>query len=485
MASLSVIIPTHNRAAVLKQALRHLYEGSVKPDEVIVIDDASEDPVNKYLEGEYPGLPLNVIRFEKNRGASAARNAGIRAAKGDILVFQDDDIFADHHMIRYHKKIHQERPEKTYGVMGRVYFDPDLCRNPVMHYLEEFGFFKGIAKSPDKSPVTTGLISANFSLKRALIENEKLFDENFPFNRNEDTEFGLRMMEKGLNLRFHIAPSARHHSQLTIDTFFKQLSQGGFSKAYWSEIRPDDSEHCLRLGLAVNRKIHEAEFNEYFRKYIDAFGEKFLSGDISQCPMPEFEEFRFFMDATVAWGYFIGLADGWLDIIPGFPAVLEKVTAAFDTPDAKKKINYLREAYRLNRDFFPMAILLGDTLSRMGEYTEAYRVLLPFEKFIWGKLNLAKLDYQLKNFEAGFQLVHDVFAMTKHKKFVETKQRFQAAELLGMLLKKEKNEKWTGLIRAHLTEEDLNHGVFRDEIPVFKLLKERMNDLTKIVKAPI
>ena len=69
--------------------------------------------------------------------------------------------------------------------MGRIYFDPDLTRTPVLHFLEEYGCFKGIAKSPDKTRVTDGLISANYSLKRVFIEGEKLFDESFPFNRNE------------------------------------------------------------------------------------------------------------------------------------------------------------------------------------------------------------------------------------------------------------------------------------------------------------
>lgn len=457
MTSLSVIIPTHNRAAVLKQALRHLAQGSVKPDEVIVIDDGSPEPVSNHIEREEFGFPLNLIRFEKNQGAPAARNTGIRAAKGDILVFQDDDIFADQHMIRYHKKIHQQHPEKTYGVMGRIYFDPDLCRNPLMHYLEEYGPFRGITKSPDKSLVTTGLISANFSLKRELLKGEELFDEHFPFNRNEDTEFGLRMMEKGLRLHFHIAPSARHHSPLDIGTFFRQLRQGGYSKAYWAKIRPDDSEHCLRLALALSRKTHEAQFNEYFDKYIDAFGDKFLSSDISECSMVEFEEFKSFMENAIGWIYFITLVDGWEGIIPNFPKIFKNLLQASETSKTKKKIEYLRRAFQQDTGFFPMAVFLGEVLCNISEYSEAYDVLIPFKNMIWGKLDIAKINYHLGKFEACFELLQEVFEKTKHGKAVEMKQRIRASKLLTMLLKK-KNEKWVNSIWLHLNHDDFMHN---------------------------
>ena len=261
MQSISVVIPTHNRLPVLLEALRCLAGGSEMPDEVIVVDDGSEEAVEPSIRAADFGFPrLEVIRFSPGRGAPVARNSGARASTGDIVVFMDDDLLPDVNMVRYHRRIHEEHPAENYGVMARIYFDPDLPRTPLMHYIEEYGYFTAVSKDPDRTPVLNGLISANFSMKRAFMETqEKLFDENFPHNRNEDTEFGVRLVARGWDLHYHIAPSSRHHSPLGLDTFFRQVRQGGFSKAYWSLVAPDDTRFCLGLGECARRKFREAE----------------------------------------------------------------------------------------------------------------------------------------------------------------------------------------------------------------------------------
>lgn len=88
-ASVAVVIPTFNRTTYLRDALRSVFEQTRAADEVIVVDDGSdEDPTA--LVAEFPGVRL--IRQE-NQGPSAARNAGIRAAKSDyVLCLDSDDV---------------------------------------------------------------------------------------------------------------------------------------------------------------------------------------------------------------------------------------------------------------------------------------------------------------------------------------------------------------------------------------------------------
>lgn len=87
----SIIIATHNRCNDLLECL-----GSLEKDlqqrqdvEVIVVDDASNDDTSKEVEEQYPWV--KVIRMETQQFASAARNAGARAAKGSLLLFLDSD----------------------------------------------------------------------------------------------------------------------------------------------------------------------------------------------------------------------------------------------------------------------------------------------------------------------------------------------------------------------------------------------------------
>lgn len=87
--SVSVVIPTHNRRELICQAVDSVLWQSVQAEEVIIVDDGSSDGTAEVLERRY-GRRICVIR-QPNRGVSAARNAGIRSAKGDLLAFVDSD----------------------------------------------------------------------------------------------------------------------------------------------------------------------------------------------------------------------------------------------------------------------------------------------------------------------------------------------------------------------------------------------------------
>ena len=84
---ISVIIPAFNRAHTLPKALDSVLSQTLKPREIIVVDDGSTDETNAVL-ANYPGL---CIISQDNRGVSAARNVGIEKAGGDWIAFLDSD----------------------------------------------------------------------------------------------------------------------------------------------------------------------------------------------------------------------------------------------------------------------------------------------------------------------------------------------------------------------------------------------------------
>jgi len=92
MISLSVIIPAHNADDTLPDLIKAIESQTVKPDEVIIIDDCSSDKTCEYLSGLSDPL-YHIIKNDRNIGAAASRNLGIREAKGKYIVFLDaDDI---------------------------------------------------------------------------------------------------------------------------------------------------------------------------------------------------------------------------------------------------------------------------------------------------------------------------------------------------------------------------------------------------------
>lgn len=95
--AISVIIPTYDRKHQLGRALTSVFQQTESDYEVIVVDDGSSDGTADWLEAHYP--KVHCIRLAVNSGAAAARNAGIRQAKGQWIAFLDsDDRWLPHYL---------------------------------------------------------------------------------------------------------------------------------------------------------------------------------------------------------------------------------------------------------------------------------------------------------------------------------------------------------------------------------------------------
>lgn len=88
----SVVIPTHDRPDLLERAIRSVLEQTYTELELIVVDDASPEPVslNEIVDRDAIA-DARCIRLEDNRGGAGARNAGVAAASGEYVAFLDDD----------------------------------------------------------------------------------------------------------------------------------------------------------------------------------------------------------------------------------------------------------------------------------------------------------------------------------------------------------------------------------------------------------
>ena len=88
--AVSIIIPTYNRAALLGRSIRSVLAQSYTDFELLVIDDGSTDETHDVVAG-FGDRRIRYIPLARNTGAGAARNVGIRAARGKFLAFQDSD----------------------------------------------------------------------------------------------------------------------------------------------------------------------------------------------------------------------------------------------------------------------------------------------------------------------------------------------------------------------------------------------------------
>ena len=101
---IAVIIPLFNKAPYIAKALDSILAQTFAPAEIIVVDDGSRDEGAGIVQC-YTGRGVTLIKQE-NQGVSAARNAGIRAARADYVAFLDaDDLWHPHHLLTLHQLI--------------------------------------------------------------------------------------------------------------------------------------------------------------------------------------------------------------------------------------------------------------------------------------------------------------------------------------------------------------------------------------------
>ena len=91
---ISIIIPTYNRAAFIKRAVKSGINQTYQNFEIIIIDDYSQDNTDEVIEKlkkKYSQFRIEYLKNKNNRGAQHTRNKGIKKAKGEWIAFLDSD----------------------------------------------------------------------------------------------------------------------------------------------------------------------------------------------------------------------------------------------------------------------------------------------------------------------------------------------------------------------------------------------------------
>lgn len=213
----SVIIPTRQRSAVLRETFESLSRQTEKDFEVIVVVDG-EDAETRSLAGTYKAaFPLRWIFVPEHKGQASARNAGAAAAESDTLIFLDDDTRPIPEWIHHHLKHHRaySGPQEM-GVLGRVVDVPALPANSrTEQFLREtrapdLAHFESSLKNLSLEFGKVAAFGLNTSIRRATFLGLGGFDEILS-SLDEDTDFGARLYNRGVLFRFEPAAVVHHH----------------------------------------------------------------------------------------------------------------------------------------------------------------------------------------------------------------------------------------------------------------------------------
>ncbi|MCM1235414.1 MAG: glycosyltransferase family 2 protein [Ruminococcus flavefaciens] len=183
MKLVSVVIPTHNRADMIHDAILSVLNQTYSNIEVLVVDDCSGDNT-EYVIKELQDKRIIYIRHEENLGACAARNTGIKYARGEFIAFQDSDDIWESHKLETQITI-MEKTNAPVSFCGMMQFDPCLPKNRYLPINLREGFVSH-DKIMEFSLASTQCIVA----KKECFYNVQ-FDENLP--RLQDWDLLMRM----------------------------------------------------------------------------------------------------------------------------------------------------------------------------------------------------------------------------------------------------------------------------------------------------
>lgn len=254
--TLSVIVPTFNRKSVLAKTLSQLCRQTISKElyEVIVIDDSSIDGTCDYLRDLKLPINFSFICNEMNLGRAKTRNKGIRAAKGRYVVMIDDDIWVTETFVEEHFKVHR-KSSKEVAVAGAILVARNIENTAVNERCNDHHVWCYEEMKRHTTSLPYGFCkTANLSLPRGLFNNVGLFNESFIHYGGEDTEFGYRLMQRGVKLIFAENAIGYHfHSESVNSLISKEIERAKSNNVY----------QRLHPGIIEAR---ESFFSPYYNK---------------------------------------------------------------------------------------------------------------------------------------------------------------------------------------------------------------------------
>jgi GT2 family glycosyltransferase len=217
LPKVSVVVCTYNGSRTISETLTHLRRVDYPDFEVIVVDDGSTDATPSIVAGH----PVRYVGTE-NRGLSTARNTGLQAAQGEIVVYLDDDAYPDPHWLRY---VVHAFGEADWACVGGPNLAP-LTDPPLAH---------AVANSPG-GPVHVLLTDqeaehvpgCNMAFRRDRLREIGGFDPRFR-TAGDDVDVCWRIQERGWRIGYHPGALVWHHRRPSMRAYLRQ--QLGYGRA--------------------------------------------------------------------------------------------------------------------------------------------------------------------------------------------------------------------------------------------------------------
>ena len=254
MPEISVVIPTYNRLDTLAHVIPTLLAQDVPADdfELLVCDSNSTDGTREYLAEVHAAHP-NVRHLPgAYTGRAMARNAGIAAAQGEVVLFNDSDILASPDLLSQHLRHH--RADRSVAVVGLEVQVKDL---------DDYAFkrdhpdARGSLHKPTRKQLSwLYFLTGNASVRRDDLLRVGSFDESFTGYGHEDLELGYRLEKAGIRILYEPLAVNYHCQDVPHDDQKEKMKLAGRSTVRFYRKHPDFAVK-LNLGMTpVSLGLH-------------------------------------------------------------------------------------------------------------------------------------------------------------------------------------------------------------------------------------
>ena len=216
---LSVVIPTRDKRPLLERTLAALraQQAGTEDWEIVVVNDGSCDDTGELLTALAQTEPrLAVVAPPRNVGRAAARNLGWRRARGNWVLFLDDDIIAPPGLLKSHLEVLVNDAGR--GTIGPAVTDPEIVDAPHFHYIDT----RGVAKLPPGPAPGKFFVTQNAAVPRWALEAIDGFDEQFSAYGFEDMDLGFRLEDTGVRFVVLPGPIPFHVHHHTLDAYLQK-----------------------------------------------------------------------------------------------------------------------------------------------------------------------------------------------------------------------------------------------------------------------
>jgi glycosyltransferase involved in cell wall biosynthesis len=273
--TVTVIIPTYNGALKLPLLLSSLEKQTYKDFELLIVIDGSTDNTVSVIEN-YTSLFSNFKYIEQeNKGRSAVKNLGAKVAKGDLLIFFDDDLILDDHCVGEHVNHHIKYP---YSILSGGLRSPQEDNPTELSKVKEY-FGKRWNKTLIESnyqPLNENnyfVTAANLSLKKEIFFKIGGFDERL--NDAEDFDFGTEALKTGVLMFFNENASGIHNENPTTKQYIRRLNQYRSAREQLIRFKPLLYENNKKINVNPPKGLKKIFF-QIFRSpwWIESIDER-------------------------------------------------------------------------------------------------------------------------------------------------------------------------------------------------------------------